>query len=106
MAVVFGLAAYRNAIAGLQLQTVVCGETGTTAEAWNEDGSIAQIDIYACKRTIRAEGNVIEGSDLSALTVGAALTVDGVTYTIESVTLRSSAAGHRSCSVTGISPRI
>ena len=104
MAIVFGLAAYGNAIAGLHLQTVVCDETGTAAEALREDGAIEQIDMYERKRTIRAEGNVVEGGDLSALTVGGSLTVDSVTYTIESVTLRSTAAGHRRCTVTGVAP--
>lgn len=104
MSIVFGLAEYKGAIAGVHLQTVNYSEQGSTAEAINEDGDVEQIDVYGAKRQIQAEGNVVEGSDLSALKVGAVLTVEGVEYKITDSTVRATGSGHKTISVTGVAP--
>lgn len=77
MSIVFGLASFKNAVAGLHLQTVTYGETASSAEAIDEDGNIEQIDMYGKKRTIQCEGNVVAEGDISALTVGGELTIGG-----------------------------
>ncbi len=102
--IVFGLATYKGAVTGLHLQSVTYTESGSTAEATGEDGNIEQIDMYAKKRTIQCEGNVTAAGDLSALTVGGTLTVDSKEYTIDSVTIKESVNGHKTCSVSGSAP--
>ena len=102
--IVFGLATYKNAVAGLHLQTVNYGESASSAEATDEDGYIEQIDVYAKKRTIQCDGNVTVDADLSALTVGGSLTVDGKTYQIDSVSIREAANGHKPASISGSAP--
>lgn len=104
MSVIFGLAKYGNAVSGLELQTVTYGETGSTAEALGEDGYITQMNIHSKKRTFQCEGNVVEGGSLAALTIGGTLTVDSIVYTIESVSIKESANGYKTCSLTGSSP--
>ena len=104
MAIVFGLAEYKGAIAGVHLQTVNYSEQGSTAEAINEDGDVEQIDVYGAKRQIQAEGNVVENGDLSALTVGASLTVDSVEYKITDISIRTSVTGDQTISVSGVAP--
>lgn len=79
-------------------------KTCSSAEAPDEDGNIEQIDVYAKKRTIQCEGNVLKDGDLSALTVGAELTVDGNTFIIDSVTVRESVNAHKTCSISGSAP--
>ena len=102
--IVFGFATYKGAVAGLRLQSVTYGETCSSVEAPDEDGNIEQIDVYAKKRTIQCEGNVLKDGDLSALTVGAELTVDGNTFIIDSVTIRESVNEHKTCSISGSAP--
>ena len=102
--IVFGLATYKGAVTGLHLQSVTYTESGSTAEATDEDGNIEQIDMYAKKRTIQCEGNVTAAGDISALTVGGTLTVGGNSYTIDSVSVKESVNGHKTCSVSGSAP--
>ena len=102
--IVFGLATYKGAVTGLRLQNVQYGETASTAEAINEDGNIEQIDVYAKKRTIQADGNVVSGGDISALTVGGAVTIGGVDYKIDKVDIKESVNGHKTCSFSGSAP--
>ena len=102
--IVFGLATYKNAVAGLHLQTVTYGESASSAEATDEDGYIEQIDVYGKKRTIQCEGNVTVDANLSALTVGGSLTVDGKTYQIDSVSIREAVNGHKTASISGSAP--
>lgn len=104
MSIVFGLASFKNAVTGLHLQTVTYGETASTAEAIAENGSIEQIDVYGKKRTIQCQGNVVEGGDISALTVGAKLTVGGKDYMIDSVSVTETVNGHKSASINGSAP--
>lgn len=103
MAVTFGLASYAGAVTGLHLQTVTYGETASTAEAIDESGNIEQVDVYAKKRTIQCEGNVVSGTTLS-LTVGGTLTVGGNTFTIDSVSIKETVNGHKTASISGSAP--
>lgn len=102
--IVFGLAEYRGAIAGVRLQNFSYSESGSTAEAVDEDGYVEQIDHFAKKRSIQCDGNIIEGGDRSAMTVGADLTVNGVTYRIDSVNERYVVNGHATFSITASAP--
>jgi len=102
--IVFGLATYKNAVAGLRLQSVTYGETASSAEATDEDGYIEQIDIYGKKRTIQCEGNVLKDGNITALTVGGELTVDGKAYKIDSVSIKESVNGHKTASISGSAP--
>ena len=104
MSIVFGLASFKNAVTGLHLQSVTYGETASTAEAIAENGSIEQIDVYGKKRTIQCQGNVVEGGDISALTVGGNLTVGGKDYMIDSVSVTETVNGHKSASINGSAP--
>ena len=93
MSIVFGLASFKNAVAGLHLQSVTYSETASSAEAIDEDGNIEQIDMYGKKRTIQCEGNVVAEGDISALTVGGELTIGGKKYTIDNVSVRTGISG-------------
>ena len=104
MGVDFGLAEYKGALAGVHLQNMTIQETASTAEAINEDGDIEQIDIYGAKKQLQAEGTVITGGTISALTVGASLTVNNVTYKIENVSVRTSVTGHKTITVSAVAP--
>lgn len=104
MSIVFGLASFKNAVAGLHLQTVTYGETASSAEAIDEDGNIEQIDMYGKKRTIQCEGNVVAEGDISALTVGGELTIGGKKYTIDNVSVRTGVNGHKTASISGSAP--
>lgn len=104
MSIIFGLATFAKAVTGLRLQSVTYGETASTAEAMDENGAIEQIDIYGKKKTIQAEGNVVEGGDLKALTIGASLTVSGDTFIIDSVSIKETNTGHKTCSLSGVAP--
>ncbi|WP_288611597.1 hypothetical protein [uncultured Victivallis sp.] len=104
MSIVFGLASFKNAVAGLHLQTVTYGETASSAEAIDEDGNIEQIDMYGKKRTIQCEGNVVAEGDISALTVGGELTIGGKKYTIDNVSVREGVNGHKTASINGSAP--
>lgn len=104
MSIVFGLASFKNAVAGLHLQSVTYGETASTAEAIDENGDIEQIDVYGKKRTIQCQGNVVEGGDISALTVGAKLAVSGKDYKIDNVSVTETVNGHKSASINGSAP--
>ena len=85
MTIVFGLAKYKNAVAGLRIQSVTYGETASSAEAVDEDGNIEQTDVHSKKKTIQIEANIVEGADLSAITVGGELTAAGDVYKIDNV---------------------
>lgn len=104
MAIVFGLATYKTAVAGLHLQSVTYGESASEAEALDEDGNIEQNDVYGKKKTIQCEGNVVAGGDISALTVGGTLTVDSVAYKINSVSVKEMVNGHKTASISGSAP--
>ena len=102
--IVFGLAEYKNAFAGLHLQDVTYGESATTVEGVDEDGNIEQVDVHSKKRTINFNGNVVKGADLSALTVGGSLTVNNITYKIDSIQVKHSNTGHATCTGSGSAP--
>ena len=102
--IVFGLAEYKEAVAGLHLQDVTYGESGSTVEGIDEDDNIEQVDVHSRKRTINFNGNVEDGADLSALTVGADLSVSDVTYKIDSIQIKHTNTGHATCSGSGSAP--
>jgi hypothetical protein len=102
--IVFGLANYKNAVAGLRIQDMTYGETASTAEAVDEDGNIEQTDVYGRKRTIQGNGNVVAGADLSALTVGGTITVDSIAYKIDKVDIKEGVNAHKTCSFAGSAP--
>ena len=104
MSIIFGLASYKNAVAGLHLTNVQYGESASTAEATDEDGNIEQVDVYAKKRTIQAQGNVVSGGNLSALTVGGTVTMGGKAYRITSVTKTEAPNQHATFSFNGEAP--
>ncbi len=101
---VIGLATYKGAVAGLEIQDVTYGESGSTVSPMTEDGLIDRISVYAKKKTIAVNGNVKEGADFSALTIGGTLTVDSIAYTITGVTVKEAVGGAKSCSINGEAP--
>ena len=102
--VVFGLATYKGAISGLQLQNISEQETGQQNEPLNEEGGVNQIDLYADKMVLSATGNVVEGSDVSAIKRGGSLTVNGTTYKITNVTWGEGTAANKTCQITAEAP--
>ncbi len=104
MAIVFGLASFKGAVTGLHLQKVTYGEAASEAEAIDEDGNMEQNDVYGKKKTIQCEGNVVEGGDISALTVGGTLTVDSVAYKINNVQVVELVNGHKTATISGSAP--
>ncbi len=101
---VIGLVTYKGAVAGLEIQDVTYGESGSTIAPLTEDGRIDRISIYGKKKTIAVNGNVKEGADMTAFTIGGTLTVDSVAYTITGVTIKESISGAKSCSIDGEAP--
>ena len=61
---VIGLVTYKGAVAGLEIQDVTYGESGSTIAPLTEDGRIDRISIYGKKKTIAVNGNVKEGADM------------------------------------------
>lgn len=104
MSIVFGLAKYKNAVAGLRVQSVTYGETASTAEAVDENGNIEQMDVHSKKKTIQIEANVVEGGSLDAITVGGKLTVVGDAYTIDNVSFKEVNNAHKTASISGSCP--
>ena len=101
--IIFGFAKYKGAVSGVRLQSVVYGESASTAEAMDEDGYIEQTDVYGKKKTIQCEGNVVDGSPL-AVTVGGTLTVGGDNFTIDNVSITENVNGHKTASISGSAP--
>ena len=106
MAIIFGLASFKGAVTGLHLTSVQYGENASTAEAVDEDGNIEQVDVYAKKRTIQAQGNVVSGGDISALTVGGTVTFGGKSYRITSVGCAEAPNAHKTFSLSGEAPMV
>ncbi|MBP5532153.1 MAG: hypothetical protein J6Y54_09035 [Lentisphaeria bacterium] len=103
-AIKFGLCEYKGAVAGLRLQSFSTDEDASEAEAMDEDGNIEQTDVYGKKETAQGEGNIIVGSDLSALTVGGTITVDSKVYRLTKVSKKHAVNQHATCSFTGVRP--
>lgn len=99
----FGLLEFKGQVAGVTIQQLVFGETASEAEALNEDGDIEQIDQYGRKRTVQGDGNLKAGSEFK-LEAGATLTVNGVTYKLNSVTQTRTNTGHIKVSFSGSAP--
>ena len=104
MGIVFGLATYKNAVAGLRIQSVNYGEAASTAEAVDEDGNIEQTDVHSKKKTIQIEANIVEGADLSAITVGGELTAASEVYKIDNVSIKEANNAHKTASISGSCP--
>ena len=102
--IVFGLAEYAGAVAGLHLTSFTYGESGSAAEAVDEDGNVEQVDVHSKKRTVNFEGNVVQGADRSALTVGATLTVNDIDYKIETISVKYANTAHATASGTASAP--
>ena len=103
-AIKFGLCEYKGGVAGLRLQSFSTDEDGSAAEAMDEDGNIEQTDVFGKKETAQGEGNIVVGSDLSALTVGGSITVDGKEYRLTKVSKKHAVNQHATCSFTGVRP--
>ena len=99
----FGTAAFKGAVTGLIITSIKFGSNAQAAEAMDEDGNIIQVDMYGKKQTVNIEGTVSSGTTL-ALVAGADLTIDSVTYKIESVEVTSTNTGHTSASITASAP--
>ena len=99
----FGTAAFKGAVTGLIITSIKFGSNAQSAEAMDEDGNIIQVDMYGKKQTVNIEGTVSSGTTL-ALVAGADLTIDSVTYKIESVEVTSTNTGHTSASITASAP--
>lgn len=101
--IVFGLAEYKNSVAGVHLQNLTFGEECSDVEAIDEDGNTEQIDQYAKKKTVQGEGNVVSGGSI-AVTVGGDLTIANITYKITSCSKKYSVNGHCSFTFSGKAP--
>ena len=99
----FGTAAFKGAVTGLIITSIKFGSNAQSAEAMDEDGNIIQVDMYGKKQTVNIEGTVSSGTTL-ALVAGADLTIDSVTYKIESVEVTSTNTGHTNASITASAP--
>ena len=104
MTIVFGLAKYKNAVAGLRIQSVTYGESASTAEAVDEDGNIEQTDVHSKKKTIQIEANVTDTANMAAITVGGELVVDGDNYKIDNVSIKEINNAHKTVSISGSCP--
>ena len=103
MGVYFGMAEYNGQVAGVEIQQLDFAESCSEAEALSESGEVMQIDQYAKKRTISGNGNLKNGSEF-ALAIGGELTIDGVTYKLNSVSKSYTNTGHVKVSFAGTAP--
>ena len=99
----FGLLKYKGQVAGVEIQQLTFNNTSSEVESLNEDGDIMQIDQYGRKRTIQGDGNLKSETDMK-LEPGAELTVDGITYKLNSVTKTVSNTGVVKISFAGSAP--
>lgn len=99
----FGLLKYKGQVAGVEIQQFTFNNTSSEVEALDENGDISQIDQYGRKRTIQGDGNLKSENDMK-LEPGATLTVDGITYKLNSVTKTVSNTGHVKVSFAGSAP--
>lgn len=98
--IVFGLAEYKGAISGLRIQSVQHTKTGTPVDAIDEDGDLEQRDYHTKLEKMTVEANVVEGSDLSALVIGATVTINGEEWKIENdVVFRNGNTAHKTCTL-------
>ena len=104
--IVFGLATYKNKVAGAHLSNLQFGETCSTAEAVDEDGNVEQIDVYGKKRTVSGQGNIVSGGDLSAMTVGGTLEFDNESYRLTSVGKAYGPNQHATVNFSGEAPMV
>ena len=100
----FGTAAFKGAVSGLIITSIKFGSNAQAAEAMDEEGNIIQVDMYGKKQTVQIEGTVSGGTSLAGLVVGADLTIDSITYKIESVEVTSTNTGHTNASITASAP--
>ena len=100
--VTFGTAEYKNLSAGLYITSVKKDENSQKAQVMNEEGTVVQIDRYGKEKTIQIEATV--KGDISALVVGATLTVDNVDYIIDTVSTTKTNTGHHTASITASAP--
>ena len=98
----FGTAAFKGAVTGLIITSIKFGSNAQSAEAMDEDGNIIQVDMYGKKQTVSIEGTV--SGSIAALVAGADLTINSVTYKIESVEVTHTNTGHTNASITASAP--
>ncbi len=101
--IVFGLAEYKNTVAGVHLQNLTFGEESSDSEALDEDANVEQIDVYGRKKTVQGDGNVVSGGSI-AVTVGGELTIENITYKITSCSKKYGVNGNCTFSFTGKAP--
>lgn len=99
----FGLAAYKDQVAGVVLSSITEGESASEAEAMDENGNIIQTDQYAKKKTLQGEGLITVADEL-VLTVGGTLLIGETTYTINNVSKTSTNATHVKVTFAGSAP--
>ncbi len=97
---------FPGAVAGLHLTSVQYGETCSTAEAVDEDGNVEQVDVYAKKRTVSGQGNIVSGGSLAALTVGGTLEIGGQSYLITSAGKAYGPNQHATVNFSGEAPMV
>ena len=99
---VFGTAEYKNVCAGIYITSVKTDEGSQKAEVMDEEGNVVHQTRYGKNRTVTIDGTV--KGDITALTVGGTITVDGITYGIDSVSKTKTNTGHYTVSVTASAP--
>ena len=99
---VFGTAEYKSVCTGIYITSVKTDEGSQKAEVMDEEGNVVRQDRYGKNRTVTIDGTV--KGDISALTVGGTITVDGIAYGIDSVSKTKTNTGHYTVSVTASAP--
>ena len=102
MSITFGTVAYKDKVTGVYITSIRKDQTGSSVDAMNEGGEVVQIDRYGKKLTIQVDGTVKD--DITALKIGAELTIDGTKYTIDTVSTTQTNTGHYTLSLTASAP--
>ena len=102
MSITFGTVAYKDKVTGVYITSIRKDQTGSSVDAMNEAGEVVQIDRYGKKLTIQVDGTVKD--DITALKIGAELTIDGTKYTIDTVSTTQTNTGHYTLSLTASAP--
>lgn len=94
----FGTAEYKGKWAGLVITSIKKDANSQKASAMDEEGNVIQINRYGKEESVQIEANV--KGDISALVVGAELTVDEKAYGIDTVSTTRTNTGHHTASIT------
>jgi len=98
----FGTVAYRGQVAGVEILSVTKNKTSEQARAENSAGYIEQVNQHAFMKSVTMEGLVKQS--IENMECGGVLTIDGIPYSIDSISETKSSADYWRVSITASAP--